>query len=164
MHILITIISDGTERNIYYRHTLEVHHLPRLRPLRQVLQDWWTWASHARHRAPRWSCKSCRRCVSLYLFLTLLSVRAGNWRTIAILWQKIPEENDTILLGLRVYTKSHAPVRISGQLRQGQLLHWVKEDWWSIMTFTTTDDSKIPCDFVFTCNSASREWTTDYDS
>ena len=31
---------------------------------------------------------------------------------------------DIVLLGLRVYTKKHAPVNISGQLRQGQLKFW----------------------------------------
>jgi len=40
--------------------------------------------------------------------------------------EKLEEDTNSILLGLRVYTKSHTPVRITGQLRQGQLLHWTK--------------------------------------
>ena len=39
--------------------------------------------------------------------------------------QMIQDEADTILLGLRVYTRQ-APVSISGQLRHGQLLRWKK--------------------------------------
>ncbi|KAL5482317.1 hypothetical protein ACEPAI_8911 [Sanghuangporus weigelae] len=37
----------------------------------------------------------------------------------------IQDEADTVLLGLRVYTRQ-APVSISGQLRHGQLLRWKK--------------------------------------
>ncbi|KAF8516230.1 cysteine proteinase [Gautieria morchelliformis] len=33
-------------------------------------------------------------------------------------------DDDKVLVGLRVYTKSHAPVTISGQLRHGKLLSW----------------------------------------
>lgn len=43
-------------------------------------------------------------------------------------FQKIEDEADVIMLGLRVYTKGEAPVKIAGQLRHGQLIHWKKKD------------------------------------
>ena len=39
--------------------------------------------------------------------------------------QTIEDETDTVLLGLRVYTRQ-AKVSISGQLRHGHLLQWKK--------------------------------------
>lgn len=36
------------------------------------------------------------------------------------------DDADSLLLGLRVYTKQDAPVKISGQLRRGQLMRWKK--------------------------------------
>jgi len=38
------------------------------------------------------------------------------------------DEPDSVLVGLRVYTKSDAPVKIAGQLRQGKLMRWKKKD------------------------------------
>ena len=44
--------------------------------------------------------------------------------------QLVEGDDDTLLLGLRVYTKSDAKVNISGQLRHGRLISWKarKED------------------------------------
>lgn len=36
----------------------------------------------------------------------------------------VEDDTDSVLLGLRVYTKRDAPVSISGQLRHGHLVHW----------------------------------------
>ncbi|KAF8499476.1 cysteine proteinase [Hysterangium stoloniferum] len=38
-----------------------------------------------------------------------------------------PGENNTLLMGLRVYTKTGAKVNISGQLRHGKLISWRKQ-------------------------------------
>ena len=38
--------------------------------------------------------------------------------------QESGNDDDKVLVGLRVYTKSDAPVTISGQLRHGKLLSW----------------------------------------
>lgn len=39
----------------------------------------------------------------------------------------IPGEDNTLLLGLRVYTKRHVKVNISGQLRHGKIISWKKK-------------------------------------
>ena len=44
------------------------------------------------------------------------------------LFQKFVDEPDTVLLGLRVYTKNGAQVKIAGQLRRGRLMRWEKAD------------------------------------
>ncbi|TDL19166.1 hypothetical protein BD410DRAFT_447037 [Rickenella mellea] len=38
------------------------------------------------------------------------------------------DESDCVLLGLRVYTKDFAPVKIAGQLRHSRLLSWVRTE------------------------------------
>lgn len=38
------------------------------------------------------------------------------------------DDPDTVLLGLRVYTKRDSPVKIAGQLRHGHLMHWKRQD------------------------------------
>lgn len=36
------------------------------------------------------------------------------------------DEIEKVLLGFRIYSKSHAPVQIAGQLANGQVIEWKK--------------------------------------
>ncbi|KAF8524391.1 hypothetical protein BU17DRAFT_85000 [Hysterangium stoloniferum] len=58
-------------------------------------------------------------------------VKAENQGDVAILADEADEDesnNNNVLLGLRVFTKSHAKVNISGQLRHGNMLSWGELD------------------------------------
>ena len=54
------------------------------------------------------------------------SRRRTDWVFFSIInsIQMVEDDTDSVLLGLRVYTKKYAPVSIAGQLRHGHLVHW----------------------------------------
>ncbi|KAF8522608.1 cysteine proteinase [Hysterangium stoloniferum] len=54
-------------------------------------------------------------------------VKAENMDDAAVLIDRHNYNSDYILLGLRVFTKSHTKVNIDGQLRHGSMLSWGKE-------------------------------------
>lgn len=58
-----------------------------------------------------------------------MSLHISNRMLTGYLYDKLPQDDiDTVLLGLRVYTKKHAPVKIAAQLRRGQLMTWKLKD------------------------------------
>ena len=62
------------------------------------------------------------RLVIGYLSPFLITISCSLVRTV----QALVDDADSVLLGLRIYTKQDAPVKISGQLRRGQLMRWKK--------------------------------------